>query len=114
VAALRRDIPRLLEDAENGLSEAFRALLSRGYEQLLEREGHIDDYTRQVVAHSRQHAAIRRLQTLPGYGPIVASVFASVVGGWQRLQARARRLGLPGSGAAPTLERRQGGAAGDQ
>ena len=80
VAALRRGIPRLLEDAENGLSEAFRTLLSRGYEQLLEREGHIDDYTRQVVAHSRQHEQTRRLQTLPGFGPIVASVFASVVG----------------------------------
>jgi transposase len=80
VAALRRGIPRLLEDAENGLSEAFRALLSRGYEQLLEREGHIDDYTHQVEVHSRQNEQTRRLQTLPGFGPIVASVFASVVG----------------------------------
>lgn len=80
VASVRRGIPRLLEDAENGLSEAFRVLLARGYEQLIEIEAHIDFYTQQVEAHSRQNAHVRRLQTLPGYGPIVASVFASVVG----------------------------------
>jgi len=80
VAAVRSGIPLLLEDAENGLSEAFRALLARGYEQLVEIEAHIDYYTHQVHAHSRQNEQTRRLQTLPGYGPIVASVFASVVG----------------------------------
>lgn len=80
VATVSRGIPLLLEDAENGLSDMFRALLARGYEQLVEIEEHIDHYTRQVEAHSRQNAHVRRLQTLPGYGPIVASVFASVVG----------------------------------
>jgi transposase len=67
VATVRRGIPLLLEDAENGLSEAFRALLARGYEQLIESEAHIDYYTRQVDAHGRQNAQVRRLQTLPGY-----------------------------------------------
>jgi transposase len=80
VAAVRSGIPLLLEDAGNGLSKAFRALLARGYEQLVEIEAHIDYYTHQVHAHSRQNEQTRRLQTLPGYGPIVASVFASVVG----------------------------------
>lgn len=80
VSTVRRGIPRLLEDAENELSAVFRALLARGYEQLIEIEAHIDYYTDQVEAHSRRNASVRRLQTLPGYGPIVASVFASVVG----------------------------------
>jgi len=80
VATVRRSIPLLLEDAENGLSEAFRALLARGYDQLIEIDAHIDYYTRQVEAHGRQSAPVRRLRTLPGYGPILASVFASVVG----------------------------------
>jgi len=80
VSTVRRGIPRLLEDAENELSAAFRALLARGYEQLIEIQAHIDYYTHRVDAHSRQNAQVRRLQTLPGYGPIVASVFASVVG----------------------------------
>ncbi|MBI2779279.1 MAG: hypothetical protein HYX62_05805 [Gammaproteobacteria bacterium] len=36
VATVRRGIPLLLEDAGNGLSDLFRALLARGYEQLVE------------------------------------------------------------------------------
>lgn len=35
VGALRRAIPELLEDAENGLSDVFRAYLARRYEQLV-------------------------------------------------------------------------------
>ncbi|HEY0720622.1 MAG TPA: IS110 family transposase [Gammaproteobacteria bacterium] len=80
VASVRRAIPQLLEDAENGLSDLFRAMLKRGYDQLMELETHIDYYTQQVEQHSRQNDRCRRLQALPGFGPIVASVFASQVG----------------------------------
>ncbi|MDF1528196.1 MAG: IS110 family transposase [Sedimenticola sp.] len=80
VASVRRTLPELLEDAENGLSELFRALLSRGYEQLVELENHIDYYTRQVEQHSEQNDRCKRLQALPGFGPIVSSVFASQIG----------------------------------
>lgn len=80
VAAVRRGIPELLEDAENGLSDRFRALLAQGYEQLTELGKHIDYYTQQVELHSRQNEQTRRLQALPGFGPIVSSVFASAIG----------------------------------
>lgn len=80
VAAVRRGIPLLLGDAENGLSDTFRELLARGYEQLIELERHIDHYTQEVERESRCNDRNRRLQTLPGFGPIVASVFASMIG----------------------------------
>lgn len=80
VASVRRTVPELLEDAENGLSDLFRVLLRRGYDQLVEMDGHIDFYTRQIEQHSRQDDRCQRLQALPGFGPIVASVFASQVG----------------------------------
>lgn len=80
VAAVRRGIPLLLEDAENGSSGRFRALLSRGYEQLIELEGHIDYYTQEIEQESRRNDRARRLQTLPAFGPIVASAYASMVG----------------------------------
>lgn len=80
VATVRRTLPEVLEDAENGLSEFIRALLKRGYDQLIEVDGHIDFYTRQVEQYSRQDERCKRLQALPGFGPIVASVFASAVG----------------------------------
>lgn len=80
---VRRRLPVLLEDAENGLSVLFRQLLKQGYEQLCELDTHIETYTGQLRRHSAQDDACRRLQTIPGFGPIVASVFASAVGNGQ-------------------------------
>ena len=48
VGVLRRALPELLEDAQNGLSEFFRPLLARSYEQLQQVDEHIEFYTRQV------------------------------------------------------------------
>ena len=75
VASLRRRLPERLEDAGNGLSELFRRLLGQAYRQLQELDAHIAGYTRELRRQSRQSAACQRLQTIPGYGPIVASVF---------------------------------------
>ena len=80
VSTLRRCLPELMEDGENGLSDLFRRLLARGYQQLQELDVHIDGYTEELERQSRQDDACQRLQTAPGYGPIVASVFHSVVG----------------------------------
>ncbi|MDX1606536.1 MAG: IS110 family transposase [Candidatus Competibacterales bacterium] len=83
VGHLRRRLPELLEDADNGLSEAFRALLAQGYRQLCELDAHIEVYTERVTRQAQAQEACRRLQTIPGFGPIVASVFHSVVGDGQ-------------------------------
>lgn len=80
VNVLRRRLPELLEDGENGLSDLFRRLLAQGYQQLQELDCHIETYTAELKRQSQQEEACRRLQTIPGYGPIVASVFLSVVG----------------------------------
>ncbi|MGD8936601.1 MAG: IS110 family transposase [Thiogranum sp.] len=80
VNILRRSLPELLEDGENGLSDLFRRLLAQSYQQLQELDGYIDFYTQEMKRQSQQDEACRRLQTIPGYGPIVASVFHSVVG----------------------------------
>jgi transposase len=83
IGNVRRRLPALLEDAENGLSELFRRLLAQGYQQLSELDSHIEAYTAELNRHSQQDDACRRLQTIPGYGPIVASVFHSMVGDGQ-------------------------------
>lgn len=80
VATLRRTIPEVLEDAENGLSLRFRDCLARRYDQLIELEGHIAFYTQELTRLSEQDEACQRLQTVPGFGPIVASAFRSVIG----------------------------------
>lgn len=80
VATLRRKIPEILEDAENGLSLRFRHLLARRYEQLVELEEHMAFYTKELERLSQQDDGCQRLQTVPGFGPIVASAFRSVIG----------------------------------
>lgn len=80
IAALRKKIPELLEDAENGLSLRFRNLLARRYEQLVELDEHIAFYTKELELLSQQDDACQRLQTIPGFGPIVSSAFRSAIG----------------------------------
>ncbi len=80
IGVVRKRLPELLEDAENGLSDLFRRLLAQSYRELRELDLHIDFYTREMARESQQSEACQRLQTIPGYGPIVASVFHSVVG----------------------------------
>ena len=50
VGALRRRLPELLEDAENGLSDFFRPLLS----PTCELDAHIEFYTRVLHEHARR------------------------------------------------------------
>lgn len=80
VAKLRKSIPEILEDAENPLTEIFRQLLHQAYQELLQLDGQVEFYTRLIEQQAREDEAERRLQTIPGFGPIVASVFHATVG----------------------------------
>ncbi len=83
IGAVRKRLPELLEEAENGLSDFFRPLLADGYRQLQEIDAHIEFYTRVLKEHARDNEAVERLQTVPGFGPIVASAFHALVGNGQ-------------------------------
>lgn len=80
VGALRKRLPEVLEDAENGLSAMLRRLLARGYQQLQELDGHIGFYDEEIARENRRDEAVRRLCTAPIYGPVVASAFRAHVG----------------------------------
>lgn len=97
IATLRTSIHGLLEDPDNGLSITFRKLLSRRYEQLVELDGHIEFFSKELEIHGRQDDACQRLQEVPGYGPILASAFYSAVGngeGYARGRDVAASIGL--------------------
>lgn len=79
-AALRRALPELLEDAENGLSPLFRSLLAPLYEQLTELDRRLADYDRQIGALARNHEACRRLAAVEGIGPIGATALVASFG----------------------------------
>lgn len=110
IHVVRRRLPEILEDAENGLSESLRRLLARGYEQLCQLDEHIEFYTDEVNRQLQADEAAKRLETIPGFGPIVASVFHSVVGdgqAYRRGRDVAAALGLVprqhSSGGKPLL-----------
>ena len=77
---LRSCIPELLEDADNALSHSFRDLLARRYGQLVELDDHVAFYTDKLEKLGQQDEACRRLQSIPGCGPIVSSAFRSSIG----------------------------------
>ena len=80
VSKLRTAVPEMLEDAENNLSDLFRQLLHRAYEQLTELENHIKSYDKEIQRLTRDDKAAQQLQSIPGYGPVISSVFSSAVG----------------------------------
>jgi len=97
LAALRRRLPEILADADNGLSDVFRPLLQRGQQQLAELDAHIAYYDGVLKRQAQADPAVQRLQTIPGFGPIVASAFYSLVGdgqGYRRGRDVAAALGL--------------------
>jgi transposase len=83
VSIVRKRLPELLEADGNGLSAFFRPLLANCYEQLQQLDAHIDFYTRELKRHAQRHEAVRRLQTVPGFGPILSSVFHAFLGDGQ-------------------------------
>ena len=94
---LRRRLPELLEDANNGLSPLFRELLAEGYAQLCSLDEQLDRHTRRITREAREQEAQQRLQTIPGFGPIVASLFHAAIGsgaGYRRGRDVAASLGL--------------------
>ncbi|SRR6266566_2681378 len=80
VSTMHRALPELLADATNGLSERFRRLLKQGHTELIDLDRHIDTLTAELKAAAREDDAAKRLQTIPGFGPIVAAVFAASLG----------------------------------
>ena len=80
VASLRKALPRILEDPDNGLSAAFRAMLADMHKDLTTLDDRLDALDVQIKAHVRGHAGAKRLMTIPGVGIISASALVAGIG----------------------------------
>jgi transposase len=80
LAVLRRRLPEVLEDAENGLSAGFRVALRRGQVRLAQADADVAFFTAELARQAADDEAVRLLQTAPGFGPLNASAFASALG----------------------------------
>ena len=79
-ATLQKTLPEILEDAENGLSDRFRAELEGLKDELKhlnQRVAHYDDLIDRIA---RESDGARNLMTLPGIGSKAATALIAAVG----------------------------------
>jgi len=81
---LRKHLPPIMEDAANELSDIFRELLRSSYDQLVELDERVLFYTKKLEHLAKQDDACQRLQTIPGFGPIVSSAYRITMGSGQQ------------------------------
>jgi transposase len=108
--AFKLDLPRALADETNDLTPTMRRLLSDLFEDMRGLERRIAAVTREIEAIAARDDKARRLMTVPGIGPLVATAILAAAGsGRQFKKARdmAAWLGLVpqqySTGGKPTL-----------
>jgi transposase len=95
--ALRRALPTMLEDAENGLSGLMRRLLAESHERLVELQGRIEGYNQLLAEVARERPECKALMTVPGLGLLGASALLAFVGngaGFANARELAAALGV--------------------
>ena len=80
IRCIESKLPQILEDAENGLSGASRALFARLFEHFRALDRQVDELEREINAWHRENLASQRLQRIPGIGPLTASALVASVG----------------------------------
>lgn len=90
-ALLRRELPGILENADNGLSDRMRQLLSRLRDHWKYLDESVDEYTHELERIAKRDDACRRLITVPGIGPLGATALVASVGNGAAF-ARGREL----------------------
>ncbi|MGH8559245.1 MAG: transposase [Methylococcales bacterium] len=70
---VRKSLPEILEDGENGLTSLARELFAERYRQLKELDVQISDQDRRIGRLAQQNDLSRRLVEVPGIGPITAT-----------------------------------------
>ena len=80
MAQVRKRLPEILEDGENGLSFLVRELFADRYRQVLELDQQVAAYGVKVQRLYQESAACRKIGEVPGIGPITATAMAASLG----------------------------------
>lgn len=79
-AQVRRRLPEILADGENGLSGAFRELLQEAYETLVSMDERIAGLEARIARWAKADEQAQRLMSIPGVGPVTATALLAAVG----------------------------------
>lgn len=80
IAQIRRALPCILEDAENGLIDLVRETFSKMQERLSDLDAQVHEYDQRIDALAKQMEAPKRLMKLPGVGAITATAIVATAG----------------------------------
>jgi transposase len=80
IGHLKNRVPELIEDAELELPGAFRLLIQRLLSHLSELDRQVKELEAQILAWHQSSPLSRKLEALPGIGPITASALVASVG----------------------------------
>jgi transposase len=80
IACLSRRVPEILEDAVNGLPNPVRQLINGLLAHFKELDRQAAELERQIRLWHREHASSRKLEHIPGIGPITASALVASIG----------------------------------
>jgi transposase len=94
---VRKQLPLILEDAENGLTPLSRELFAEQYEQLKVLDDDIKARDKRINRLCQQNELSLRFLEVPGIGPIIATIMASDIGdgkGYTKSRDYAASLGV--------------------
>jgi transposase len=77
---LRKNLPTVIEDAEQNLSPRLRWLLDRLWQEWKQTEVDIKAITDEIERISNDDARCRRLRQIPGFGPLVSTATVAAIG----------------------------------
>ncbi len=80
IGNLKKTLPRILENAENGLTPFVRELFLDLNNQLLSLDSQVKEYDLRILAVFNASPICKRLAEVPGVGPLTATAMVAAVG----------------------------------
>jgi transposase len=97
---LRKNLPTVIEDAEQNLSPRLRWLLDRLWQEWKQTEIDIKAITDEIERISNEDARCRQLRQIPGFGPLVSTATVAAIGNGAAFRRGTRLRGLGWRGAS--------------
>ena len=97
ITRIRTFLPIVIEDLENRLSMPARDYLSELYAELVSCDELVEKYESRIISFAKNDEACKRLQKIPGIGPITATAIVAHAGDateYKNGRAFAASLGL--------------------
>ena len=80
ITHIRKQLPLILEDAQNELSDLARELFADLYQQLMELDKQISFYNKKIEQLCAKSEICQRIKAIPGIGPIAATALVAAIG----------------------------------